>query len=104
MLAGLGSAIFFGLNATATKVLYAPDTPSHIDPLGLVTARSFWTLPLFVVLMLAAWPRRAVKPSRRDLAWFALSGVCYGPATTGMFALDQRFDAARRRDGPRNGL
>ncbi len=87
LLAALGSAIFFGLNATATKVLYAPNTPSHIDPLGLVTARSLWTLPLFVLLSLATRPRNAVAPSRSDLGWFLLSGVCYGPATTGMFAL-----------------
>ncbi|HEY1729416.1 MAG TPA: DMT family transporter [Candidatus Baltobacteraceae bacterium] len=87
LLAALGSAIFFGLNATATKVLYAPGTPSHIDPLGLVTARSLWTLPLFLLLALATRPRDALRPSRSDLAWFLLSGICYGPATTGMFAL-----------------
>ena len=87
LLAALGSAIFFGLNATATKVLYAPGTPSHIDPLGLVTARSLWTLPLFLLLALATRPRDAVPPSRNELAWFLVSGICYGPATTGMYAL-----------------
>jgi len=87
LLAALGSAIFFGLNATATKVLYAPGTPSHIDPLGLVTARSLWTLPLFVLLALATRPRNAASTTRADLGWFLLSGICYGPATTGMYAL-----------------
>ncbi len=87
LLAALGSAIFFGLNATATKVLYAPDTPSHIDPLGLITVRSLWTLPLFVLLALLTRPRNNLTPSRNDLGWFLLSGICYGPATTAMFAL-----------------
>ena len=87
LLAALGSAIFFGLNATATKVLYSPDTPSHVDPLGLITARSLWTLALFVLLALVTRPRIARAPTRSDLGWFVLSGVCYGPATTGMFAL-----------------
>jgi drug/metabolite transporter (DMT)-like permease len=87
LLAALGSAIFFGLNAIATKVLYSPDTPSHIDPIGLVTARSLWTLPLFVLLALATRPRTAPPLTRSDLGWIFLSGVCYGPATTGMYAL-----------------
>jgi drug/metabolite transporter (DMT)-like permease len=84
--AALGSAIFFGLNATATKVLYDPATPSHIDPVGLITARSFWTLPLFLALALATRPS-GFAPSRKDIAIFLLSGFCYGPATTGMYAL-----------------
>ncbi|MGH7715586.1 MAG: hypothetical protein ACREML_06260, partial [Vulcanimicrobiaceae bacterium] len=84
--AALGSAIFFGLNAAATKILYDPATPSHIDPVGLITARSFWTLPLFLVLALVTRPR-GFDPSRKDVGIFLLSGFCYGPATTGMYAL-----------------
>lgn len=86
-LAALGSAIFFGLNATATKVLYAPDTPSHTDPLGLIAARSVWTLPLFFALAFAAFPRGRRRPSAKEIGLFIVSGICYGPATTGMYAL-----------------
>jgi len=86
-LAALGSAVFFGLNATATKILYAPETPSHTDPLGLIAARSVWTLPLFFALGLATFPRTRRPPSRTELGLFIVSGICYGPATTGMYAL-----------------
>jgi drug/metabolite transporter (DMT)-like permease len=87
LVAVLASAVFFGLNATATKILYAPQTPSHVDPLGLIVARSLWTLPLFLVLAVATRPGLLSKPARRDVALFGLCGVAYGPGTTGMYAL-----------------
>jgi len=84
-IAAVGAAIFFGLNAAATKVLYNPATPSHTDALGLITARSIWTLPLFLLLALATRPR-IFSPTRKDVGIFLLSGLCYGPATTAMYA------------------
>lgn len=87
LLAALGSACFFGLNATATKILYAPATPSHTDPVGLVVARSLWTLPLFLALALANRPKSWRRPSRAELWAFFAAGLGYGPGTTGMYAL-----------------
>jgi drug/metabolite transporter (DMT)-like permease len=85
LLACCGSAFFFGLNATATKILYAP--PAHTDAIGLVVARSLWTLPLFFALAFFSRPRPWRVPSRTDLAIFFISGVGYGPGTTLMYAL-----------------
>jgi drug/metabolite transporter (DMT)-like permease len=85
--AALASALFFGLNATATKILYSPDAPARFDPIGLVTARSLWTLPLFFAMAILARPRESFCPTRKDLFMFGLCGFAYGPGTTGTYAV-----------------
>ena len=67
--------------------MYAPQTPSHTDPLGLIVSRSAWTLPLFLLLALTTSPWKLPKPTRSELGFFLLAGFCYGPATTAMYAL-----------------
>jgi len=53
VLAALISALFFGLNAVASKLLFSPAAPAHFDAVSLFVARGFWSLPLFLVLALA---------------------------------------------------
>src|SRR5271154_4665459 len=56
VLATLISALFFGLNAVASKLLFSPAAPAHFDAVSLFVARGFWSLPLFLVLALATMP------------------------------------------------
>ena len=56
VLAALISALFFGLNAVASKLLFSPAAPAHFDAVSLFVARGFWSLPLFLVLALATSP------------------------------------------------
>ena len=46
-----------------------------------------WTLPLFFALGIATLPRNRRPPSTAEIGLFFLSGICYGPATTAMYAL-----------------
>ncbi len=79
-------AFFWGLNASATKLLYAPDAAVRFDALGLITARSFWCLPCFALMIaLARVPLRAIR--REDYWRFALVSLTYGPMSTGLYAL-----------------
>jgi hypothetical protein len=54
--AALISALFFGLNAVASKLLFSPAAPAHFDAVSLFVARGFWSLPLFLFLALATMP------------------------------------------------
>jgi drug/metabolite transporter (DMT)-like permease len=49
-LAALVSAVFFGLNAVASKLLFSSEAPAHFGAVALIVARGFWSLPLFLVL------------------------------------------------------
>jgi drug/metabolite transporter (DMT)-like permease len=86
-LAALASALFFGLNIVASKVLYAPTAPARFDPVGLFVARGLWSLPLFVGLALISWPRGHARPTWRDLGVFLLCGVTFGPGSAALSAL-----------------
>ena len=77
-------SVFWGLNAVGSKVLYRPDG-AHFDAIGLFVARSAWTLPIFLVMMVTARPRGGI--AREDWWKIAVLGVCFGPGTTGVFAL-----------------
>jgi drug/metabolite transporter (DMT)-like permease len=77
------ASIFWGLNAVASKVLFRPDSAAF-DALGLVVARSAWSLPVFLALAFFNRPRGGVE--RADWRLFALLGVCIGPGTIGIFA------------------
>jgi drug/metabolite transporter (DMT)-like permease len=77
------ATVFWGLNAVASKVLFRPDT-AHFDALGLVVARSAWSLPFFAVMAFFNRPRGGVR--RRDWPLFALLALCIGPGTIGIFA------------------
>jgi len=80
-LAALLSSVFFGLNAIACKILFAPTAEGHFDPESLFVARGFWSLPLFFALAVATMPRSHPRLSRKTLGLLALCGLAYGPGT-----------------------
>jgi drug/metabolite transporter (DMT)-like permease len=77
------AAVFWGLNAIASKVLFRPDS-AHFDALGLVVARSAWSLPIFLALTILYYPRHGVR--RDDWPLFAILGLFIGPGSIGIFA------------------
>jgi len=77
------ATVFWGLNAVASKVLFRPES-AHFDALGLVVARSAWSLPFFASMAFFNRPRGGV--ARRDWPLFALLALCIGPGTIGIFA------------------
>jgi|GEM_PF-1959318 len=85
VLAVLLSAAFFGLNAIASKALFAP--PPIFDPVSLFVARGLWSLPLFLVLALVTRPKAMPHLSRTDAGLFLLCGMTYGPGTNALSAL-----------------
>jgi drug/metabolite transporter (DMT)-like permease len=85
VLAVLASAVFFGLNAIASKALYAP--PQVFDPVSLFVARGVWSLPLFLLLALATRPRPMPHLSWAHVGLFLLCGIAYGPGTNALSAL-----------------
>jgi drug/metabolite transporter (DMT)-like permease len=87
VLAALGSALFFGLNAVASKILYAPGAPAHFDAVSLFVARGVWSLPLFLGLAFFTRPRPLPRVSRLDAALFLICGLAYGPGTNALSAL-----------------
>jgi drug/metabolite transporter (DMT)-like permease len=80
-LAALLSSVFFGLNAIACKILFAPTAEAHFDPDSLFVARGFWSLPLFLALAVATIPRPFPRLTRKTLGLLALCGLAYGPGT-----------------------
>jgi drug/metabolite transporter (DMT)-like permease len=82
----LVGAFFWGLNASASKLLYAPDAPVRFDAIGLFTARSAWCLPGFALMI---WAKRKEFATIRRADWklFALASLTYGPMSTGLYAL-----------------
>ncbi len=87
LVAALVSAVFFGLNAVASKVLYSPESPSGFDAVGLFVARGLWTLPLFIILAIATKPKKLPYLTLKDASLFLLCGLTYGPGTNAMSAL-----------------
>jgi len=77
------ATVFWGLNAIASKVLFRPET-AHFDALGLVVARSAWSLPFFAAMAFFNRPHGGVR--RGDWPLFALLALCIGPGTIGIFA------------------
>jgi drug/metabolite transporter (DMT)-like permease len=87
IIAALVSAVFFGLNAVGSKILYAPGAPAHFDAVSLFVARGIWSLPLFALLALFTRPRTLPKVSGQDVVIIALCGLLYGPGTNALSAL-----------------
>jgi drug/metabolite transporter (DMT)-like permease len=74
VLALAAAALFWGMNAIASKLLYRD---AGFDAFGLLAARGVWTLPLFALM---AWiARPAQPPSRREWRRLAVLGFFYGP-------------------------
>jgi drug/metabolite transporter (DMT)-like permease len=87
VLAALISALFFGLNAVASKLLFSPAAPAHFDAVSLFVARGFWSLPLFLVLALTTIPHALPPLTWRNAGLFAMCGITYGPGTNALSAL-----------------
>ncbi len=85
--AALVSAVFFGINAVASKKLYAPEAAAHFNAVGLFVARGVWSLPLFLLLAVATRPRRFPPLTVRSAALFLFCGIAYGPGTNALSAL-----------------
>jgi drug/metabolite transporter (DMT)-like permease len=82
------AAVFWGGNAIASKILYAPEG-AHFDAPGLFVARAAWTLPLFVLMAVLARPKH--PPSRTDWLLLAGTGVAFGPGACGFLALAAQY-------------
>jgi drug/metabolite transporter (DMT)-like permease len=87
VLAALVSAVFFGLNAVASELLFLPGALAHFDAVSLFVARGFWSLPLFVILAFATMPRPLPAPTWKNAAIFVMCGVAYGPGTNALSSL-----------------
>lgn len=85
--AALISAVFVGLNAVASKLLFSPKAAAQFDAVSLFVARGFWALPLFLVLALVTMPRPLPPLTRKNAALFAMCGITYGPGTNALSAL-----------------
>jgi drug/metabolite transporter (DMT)-like permease len=85
--ATLVSAVFFGVNAVASKILYAPEATAGFDAVGLFVARGVWSLPLFLLLAVATKPRRLPPLTIKNAALFLFCGIAYGPGTNALSAL-----------------
>lgn len=83
----LAAALFWGLNATASKELFAIGASAHFDGVALFVARSAWCFPIFLGLAIWKRPRHKTPLRRSDALRFLFSGLCYGPGTTGAYAL-----------------
>src|ERR1700748_132976 len=83
----LVSAVFFGVNAVASKILYAPEAAAGFDAVGLFVARGVWSLPLFLLLALATKPRPLPPLTIRNTTLFLFCGIAYGPGTNALSAL-----------------
>jgi drug/metabolite transporter (DMT)-like permease len=92
--AALVSAAFFGVNAVASKILYAPDAAAGFDAVGLFVARGVWCLPLFVLLGIATKPRRLSPLTVKNAALFLFCGLAYGPGTNALSALGAHATSA----------
>jgi drug/metabolite transporter (DMT)-like permease len=88
VLAIFTAAVFWGGNAIASKILYAPDG-AHFDAPGLFVARAAWSLPLFLLMAILAWPKRL--PSRADWLYLLGIGVAFGPGACGFLALAAQY-------------
>lgn len=85
--AALVSAVFFGVNAVASKILYAPQAAAGFDAVSLFVARGTWSLPLFLVLAAVTKPRRVPPLTAKNAALFLFCGIAYGPGTNALSAL-----------------
>jgi drug/metabolite transporter (DMT)-like permease len=92
--AALVSAVFFGVNAVASKILYAPDAAAGFDAVGLFVARGIWSLPLFLLLGILAKPRQLPKLTAKNAALFVFCGLAYGPGTNALSALGAHSTSA----------
>jgi drug/metabolite transporter (DMT)-like permease len=88
VLAIFTAAVFWGGNAIASKILYEPQG-AHFDAPGLFVARAAWTLPLFLLMALAARPPR--PPTRAEWGLLAAIGVAFGPGACGLLALAAQY-------------
>jgi drug/metabolite transporter (DMT)-like permease len=92
--AALVSAIFFGVNAVASKILYAPEAAAAFDAVGLFVARGVWSLPLFLLLAIATKPRRLPPLTIKNATLFLFCGIAYGPGTNALSALGAHATSA----------
>ena len=87
MVAALISAMFFGLNAVASKLLFEANAPAHFDAVSLFTSRGFWSMLLFLLLALFNRHRKYPRVTFATLALFFVCGLLYGPGTNALIAL-----------------
>ena len=92
--AALVSAVFFGVNAVASKILYAPEAAARFDAVGLFVARGVWSLPLFLLLTVITKPRRLPPLTIKNTALFLFCGIAYGPGTNALSALGAHATSA----------
>lgn len=92
--AALVSAAFFGVNAVASKILYAPEAAAGFDAVGLFVARGVWSLPLFLLLAVATKPRRLPSLTIKNATLFLFCGIAYGPGTNALSALGAHATSA----------
>jgi drug/metabolite transporter (DMT)-like permease len=92
--AALVSAVFFGVNAVASKILYAPEAAAGFDAVGLFVARGVWSLPLFLLLAIATKPRRLPPLKTGNAVLFVFCGIAYGPGTNALSALGAHATSA----------
>jgi len=85
VIAALLSAVFFGLNAVASKLLFAPS--GHFDATALFVARGFWSIPLFLGLAAITCPRPFPRLSATQIVLLIFCGAAYGPGTNALSAL-----------------
>jgi drug/metabolite transporter (DMT)-like permease len=94
VIAAMFSALFVGLNAVASKLLFAPASPAHFDAMSLFVARGFWTLPLFLILLIATRPKPMPHFSANNIWLLLISGLCYGLGTNALFSLGANMTSA----------
>jgi drug/metabolite transporter (DMT)-like permease len=94
VVAALVSAVFFGLNAVASKILYAPDAAAGFDAVSLFIARGVWTLPLFLLLAIATKPPVLPPLTVTNVLLFLFCGLCYGPGTNALSAIGAQKTSA----------
>jgi drug/metabolite transporter (DMT)-like permease len=92
--AALVSAAFFGVNAVASKLLYAPNAAAGFDAVSLFVARGVWSLPLFLLLAVVTRPRRFPPLTVRNAGLFLFCGIAYGPGTNALSALGAHATSA----------
>ena len=82
LLVGLG----WGLLGPASKVLFAAE-PGVFDGFTVAVARAAWALPLFLIVLGAAW---RIDPPRLGVrSWLAVigAGIIFGPFITVVFSV-----------------
>ena len=92
--AALVSAVFFGVNSVASKILYAPDAAAGFDAVSLFVARGAWSLPLFLLLAVTSRPRRLPPLTIKSAILFLFCGIAYGPGTNALSALGAHATSA----------